>query len=145
MSDSTNGAGAGDTPAATHEDVPFRKFRLYFLRNRLPPTRLLGRPRRRRRVHRPRPPHGHCRRTGGGARDRGATALLPLGLFFLQTGALVFGSGLAIVALLREGVVDQHHWLNQAQFLDAVAMGLTTPGPVVIAAGILGFILHLPH
>ena len=75
----------------------------------------------------------------------GATALLPLGLFFLQAGALVFGSGLAIVPLLRDGVVDQHHRLNQAQFLDAVAMGLTTPGPVVIAAGILGFILHLPH
>lgn len=70
----------------------------------------------------------------------GAAALLPLGLFFLQTGALVFGSGLAIVPLLRDGVVDQHNWLNQAQFLDAVAMGLITPGPVVITAGFIGYL-----
>ncbi|WP_415855952.1 chromate efflux transporter [Sinomonas sp. G460-2] len=70
----------------------------------------------------------------------GAAALLPLGLFFLQTGALVFGSGLAIVPLLRDGVVDQHHWLDQAQFLDAVAMGLITPGPVVITAGFIGYL-----
>ncbi len=64
--------------------------------------------------------------------------LLALGLFFLQTGALVFGSGLAIVPLLRDGVVAQHHWLTQGQFLDAVAMGLITPGPVVITAGFIG-------
>lgn len=70
----------------------------------------------------------------------GAASLLPLGLFFLQTGALVFGSGLAIVPLLRDGVVDQHHWLDQAQFLDAVAMGLITPGPVVITAGFIGYL-----
>lgn len=69
-----------------------------------------------------------------------ATVLLPLGLFFLQTGALVFGSGLAIVPLLRDGVVDQHHWLDQAQFLDAVAIGLITPGPVVITAGFIGYL-----
>lgn len=43
-------------------------------------------------------------------------------------GALVFGSGLAVVPLLRDGVVAQHHWLTQARFLDAVAMGLITPG-----------------
>lgn len=71
----------------------------------------------------------------------GAASLLPLGLFFLQTGALVFGSGLAIVPLLRDGVVDQHHWLDQSQFLDAVAMGLITPGPVVITAGFIGYLI----
>ena len=70
----------------------------------------------------------------------GSAAMLPLGLFFLQTGALVFGSGLAIVPLLRDGVVDQHHWLDQSQFLDAVAMGLITPGPVVITAGFIGYL-----
>lgn len=64
-----------------------------------------------------------------------------LGLFFLQTGALVFGSGLAIVPLLRDGVVAQHHWLTQGQFLDAVAMGLITPGPVVITAGFIGYLV----
>jgi chromate transporter len=67
--------------------------------------------------------------------------LVSLGLFFLKTGALVFGSGLAIVPLLRDGVVAQHHWLNQAQFLDAVAMGLLTPGPVVITAAFIGYLV----
>ena len=67
--------------------------------------------------------------------------LLALGLFFLQTGAMVFGSGLAIVPLLRDGVVAQHHWLTQGQFLDAVAMGLITPGPVVITAGFIGYLV----
>ncbi|MQY40564.1 putative chromate transport protein [Streptomyces sp. RB17] len=67
--------------------------------------------------------------------------LASLGLFFLKTGALVFGSGLAIVPLLRDGVVAQHHWLTQAQFLDAVAMGLITPGPVVITAAFIGYLV----
>jgi chromate transporter len=66
--------------------------------------------------------------------------LASLGLFFLKTGALVFGSGLAIVPLLRDGVVSQHHWLTQGQFLDAVAMGLITPGPVVITAAFIGYL-----
>jgi len=70
--------------------------------------------------------------------------LLALGLFFLKTGALVFGSGLAIVPLLRDGVVAQHHWLTQAQFLDAVAMGLITPGPVVITAAFIGYLVAGP-
>jgi chromate transporter len=67
--------------------------------------------------------------------------LTALALFFLKTGALVFGSGLAIVPFLRDGVVDQHHWLTQGQFLDAVAMGLITPGPVVITAGFIGYLV----
>ena len=70
--------------------------------------------------------------------------LVSLGLFFLKTGAVVFGSGLAIVPLLRDGVVGQHHWLTQAQFLDAVAMGLITPGPVVITAGFIGYLVAGP-
>ncbi|MFL6110910.1 MAG: chromate efflux transporter [Catenulispora sp.] len=78
-----------------------------------------------------------------GALTSGGT-LASLGLFFLKTGALVFGSGLAIVPLLRDGVVAQHHWLTQAQFLDAVAMGLITPGPVVITAGFIGYLVAGP-
>jgi chromate transporter len=53
--------------------------------------------------------------------------LVALGLFFAKAGAFIFGSGVAIVPFLREGVVHQHHWLDQRQFLDAVAMGLLTP------------------
>jgi chromate transporter len=71
----------------------------------------------------------------------GGGTLVSLGLFFLKTGALVFGSGLAIVPFLRQGVVDQHHWLTQPQFLDAVAMGMITPGPVVISAGFIGYLV----
>ena len=71
--------------------------------------------------------------TGGG--------LVPLALFFLKAGALIFGSGLAIVPFLREGVVAEHHWLTEEQFLDAVAMGLITPGPVVISATFIGYLV----
>jgi chromate transporter len=70
-----------------------------------------------------------------------AATLLTLGLFFLKAGAFIFGSGLAIVPFLREGVVAQHHWLTERQFLDAVAMGLITPGPVVITAAFIGYLV----
>jgi chromate transporter len=67
--------------------------------------------------------------------------LIALGLFFLKAGAFIFGSGLAIVPFLREGVVAEHHWLSERQFLDAVAMGLITPGPVVITATFIGYLV----
>jgi chromate transporter len=67
--------------------------------------------------------------------------LVALGLFFLKAGAFIFGSGLAIVPFLREGVVVQHQWLTEGQFLDAVAMGLITPGPVVITAAFIGYLV----
>jgi chromate transporter len=70
-----------------------------------------------------------------------AGTLVALALFFLKAGAFIFGSGLAIVPFLREGVVAQHHWLNDRQFLDAVAMGLITPGPVVITATFIGYLV----
>ena len=63
-----------------------------------------------------------------------------LSLFFLKAAAFTFGSGLAIVPFLHEGVVDTYHWLNERQFLDAVAMGIITPGPVVIMATFVGFL-----
>jgi chromate transporter len=66
---------------------------------------------------------------------------LSLFLFFFKAGAFIFGSGLAIVPFLREGVVQQYHWLNADQFLDAVAMGLITPGPVVITAAFIGYLV----
>src|SRR5207302_902913 len=67
--------------------------------------------------------------------------LVALGLYFLKAGAFIFGSGLAIVPFLREGVVNQHHWLTTGQFLDAVAIGLITPGPVVITAAFIGYLV----
>ena len=70
-----------------------------------------------------------------------AATLLALGWFFLKAGAFIFGSGLAIVPFLREGVVVQHGWLTEREFLDAVAMGLITPGPVVITAAFIGYLV----
>ncbi|GIH03628.1 chromate resistance transporter [Rhizocola hellebori] len=70
----------------------------------------------------------------------GAGTLLTLAWFFAKAGALTFGSGLAIVPFLRDGAVHQYHWLTDAQFLDAVAMGLITPGPVVITATFVGYL-----
>ena len=62
-------------------------------------------------------------------------------LFFIEAGAFIFGSGLAIVPFLHQGVVVQNGWLTEQQFLDAVAVGLITPGPVVITAAFVGFIV----
>ena len=70
-----------------------------------------------------------------------AEVLVALGLFFLKAGAFIFGSGLAIVPFLREGVVEERGWLTESQFLDAVAMGLITPGPVVITATFIGYLV----
>src|SRR5436309_11975376 len=53
-------------------------------------------------------------------------------LFFLKAGAFVFGSGLAIVPFLYGGVVAKFHWLTERQFVDAVAVAMITPGPVVM-------------
>jgi chromate transporter len=60
--------------------------------------------------------------------------------FFFKAGAFTFGSGLAIVPFLHAGLVDQHHWLTEQQFIDAVAMGLISPGPVVIMATFAGYL-----
>ncbi len=61
--------------------------------------------------------------------------------FFFRTGLLVFGSGLVIVPFLRAYVVDDYHWLTLRQFLDAVAVGMVSPGPVVISATFVGYIV----
>lgn len=63
-------------------------------------------------------------------------------LFFAKAGAFVFGSGLAIVPFLHEGVVVQKNWLNEVQFLDAVAVAMITPGPVVITVGFIGYLVE---
>ena len=70
-----------------------------------------------------------------------AEVLLQILFFFVKAGAFVFGSGLAIVPFLREGLLVEHQWLTEREFLDAVAVGLITPGPIVIAAAFVGFLI----
>jgi chromate transporter len=64
--------------------------------------------------------------------------------FFAKAGAFVFGSGLAIVPFLYGGVVRDHHWLTERQFLDAVAVAMITPGPVVITVAFIGYLAGGP-
>jgi chromate transporter len=61
--------------------------------------------------------------------------------FFAKAGAFVFGSGLAIVPFLHGGVVKEFGWLNEHQFVDAVAVAMITPGPVVITVGFIGYLV----
>ncbi len=70
-----------------------------------------------------------------------AGVLLELLLFFVKAGAFVFGSGLAVVPFLYEGVVQRHHWLDERQFRDAVAVAMITPGPVVITVAFIGYLV----
>lgn len=68
----------------------------------------------------------------------------PLGeifLFFAKAGMFVFGSGLAILPFLYGGVVQGHHWLTDRQFVDAVAVAMITPGPVVITVAFIGYLV----
>lgn len=90
-------------------------------------------------------------------RQQSAASLLPVGflsfspgmfsttgslfLFFLKSSLFVFGSGLAIVPFLHGGVVQEHHWLTETQFLDAVAVAMITPGPVVITVAFIGYLV----
>lgn len=67
--------------------------------------------------------------------------LMQIGIFFAKAGAFVFGSGLAIVPFLYGGVVTEHHWLSDKQFVDAVAVAMITPGPVVITVGFIGYLV----
>jgi len=67
--------------------------------------------------------------------------LWQIAVFFAEAGAFVFGSGLAIVPFLHGGVVNEYHWLNERQFVDAVAVAMITPGPVVITVGFIGYLV----
>ena len=67
--------------------------------------------------------------------------LWQLAWFFTKAGAFVFGSGLAIVPFLYGGVVKEYQWLNEQQFVDAVAVAMITPGPVVITVAFIGFLV----
>lgn len=67
--------------------------------------------------------------------------LTQIAWFFTEAGAFVFGSGLAIVPFLYGGVVKEYGWLNDREFLDAVAVAMITPGPVVITVGFIGYLV----
>jgi chromate transporter len=67
--------------------------------------------------------------------------LLQLFLYFAKAGMFVFGSGLAVVPFLYGGVVQGHHWLTDHQFVDAVAVAMITPGPVVITVAFIGYLV----
>jgi chromate transporter len=67
--------------------------------------------------------------------------LARLFLFFLKAGSLTFGSGLVIVPFLEKGVVQTNGWMNGRDFLVAVAVGMLSPGPVVITATFVGFLV----
>ncbi|MBZ4044634.1 chromate transporter [Flavobacterium hibisci] len=69
------------------------------------------------------------------------TILEKIAIFFIKAGAFVFGSGLAIIPFLYAGVVAENHWLTEQQFLDAVAIAMITPGPVVITVAFIGYIV----
>jgi chromate transporter len=67
--------------------------------------------------------------------------LTQIAWFFTKAGAFVFGSGLAIVPFLHSGVVNEYKWLTEQQFVDAVAVAMITPGPVVITVGFIGYLV----
>jgi chromate transporter len=72
------------------------------------------------------------------------SVLWDLCIYFAEAGAFVFGSGLAIVPFLHGGVVEHYGWLTERQFLDAVAVAMITPGPVVITVAFIGFLVAGP-
>jgi chromate transporter len=77
----------------------------------------------------------------GAIETAGGPILGKLLLFFLKAGSLTFGSGLVIVPFLEKGLVQQTGWLDERQFLIAVAMGMISPGPVVITATFVGYLV----
>ncbi len=70
-----------------------------------------------------------------------STTFFEMFWYFIQAGSVVFGSGMAIIPFLYGGVVQGNHWLSQRQFLDAVAISMITPGPLVITVAFIGYLV----
>ena len=67
------------------------------------------------------------------------TSLVDIATFFFKVGALTFGGGLTMIALIQEQVVDQYHWLSHQEFVDGLALGQFTPGPILMVAAYVGY------
>jgi chromate transporter len=92
----------------------------------------------------PSPASTSCVLFTSGALSAKASVLLQILFFFTKASLFVFGSGLAIVPFLHGGTVLEHHWLTEQQFIDAVAVAMITPGPVVITVGFIGYLVGGP-
>ena len=68
-----------------------------------------------------------------------STSVLDIAAFFLKVGALTFGGGLTMIAFIQEQVVNQFHWLTPQEFIDGLALGQFTPGPIVMVAAYVGY------
>jgi chromate transporter len=68
-----------------------------------------------------------------------STDLWDIGVFFFKVGALTFGGGLTIIAFIQDQVVNQLHWISAEEFLEGLAIGQVTPGPVIMLAAFVGF------
>ena len=69
----------------------------------------------------------------------GSAGLLDIGAFFFKVGALTFGGGLTMIAFVQEQVVNQYHWLTPREFVDGLALGQFTPGPILMVAAYVGY------
>ena len=76
-----------------------------------------------------------------GAGGAASFGLLPLFLFFLKVGSILYGSGYVLLAFIRADLVERWHWLTETQLLDAIAVGQVTPGPVFTTATFVGYVL----